>query len=52
MSWNNDKKEVCGTCKYCKFDPADDDWYCSCEDGDEFMEFVRYEYRCDDWEEK
>ena len=45
-------REVCGTCRFCRYDPEDDDWYCDNEDGDEYMEWVRYEYKCDDWEEK
>lgn len=22
------KSEVCGTCRFCRYDPEDDDWYC------------------------
>ena len=53
--WNNNainKPEVCGTCRYCRFDPAEDDWYCDCEDADEYTEYVRYEYHCDEYEER
>ena len=44
--------EVCGTCRFCRYDPEDDDWYCDNDDSTEYTEWVRYEYKCDDWEEK
>ena len=45
-------QEVCGTCRHCRYDPADDDFFCNCEDSDDYMEFVPYGYSCDDWEQK
>lgn len=47
-----DKKECCGTCEYCKFDPADDDWVCTNQESESWFEFVPYGYHCDEYEER
>ena len=43
-------REVCGTCRFCRYDSEEDDWYCDNPESDDYTEWVRYEYGCDEYE--
>ena len=45
-------KEVCGTCKYNKYNSYEQSYYCGNEDSDYYGIDTAYDDECEEWEDK
>lgn len=45
-------EEVCGTCKWCKFDRNAEDFICTNPDSNNIADYVEYKDFCYEWESK
>lgn len=44
--------EICGECKYHRYDRESGDWVCENDDSEYFAEFTDYNDSCDGYEER
>lgn len=45
-------REVCGTCRWNRYDRDSGDFYCGCDRSENEGASTFYDDRCDEWEEK
>ena len=49
---DSEEREVCGTCRWNRYDRESKDFYCGNKDGDNHGASTAYDDSCRDWEEK
>lgn len=45
-----DDEEICGKCKYHRYDIAFEEWYCANKQSENWAEITQYDDECEDWE--
>jgi hypothetical protein len=48
----NEKKQICGTCEFHKYNFYHDDYMCRCDESEYCADWTDYKHTCDCWEEK
>lgn len=52
MGYRDSEREVCGTCRWSRYDRELNDFYCQNRDGENYGAGTAYDDSCSDWEEK
>lgn len=47
-----DEREICGNCKYHKYEEIDKGWICTNPDSEYVADWTDYDFGCMDFEEK